>query len=114
MKGSLVKLSTLNRGQVWAKVFQQRKPIYADLTDGTQLIAREPHQIGCFATLSGRHEQVVCVAKGHERGLDRDVRMKCLKGLDGGQEDVLFLALGRKGMPHGEGDGAVVVHRGGG
>ena len=40
------------------------------------------HQIRSFSTLSGRHEQVVCIAKRDEGDIDRDVGVRCLERLD--------------------------------
>ena len=93
-----------------AKILQQWKTINTNLTDGTQLIARQSHQIRCFTALGGRHEQVVCITKRDKRSIHRDVGVEGLERPDGLQEHVLLLAFGSKGVPNGQRDGAVVVN----
>ena len=63
--------------------------------------------------MSGRHEQVVCIAKRDEGDIDRDVGVHCLERLDRLKEDVFLLAFSSERVPNRERDGAVGVDGGG-
>ena len=91
------------------QVFEQRQPLDRDVTELAELAVRDPQQVGRLAALRRIDELRKILQIGNAYGIDVDVRMRPLEGLDGVEENLLLRRIDAERVPRLDDDAAAGV-----